>query len=242
MAVFNSYYDTSGTEHDSRVLATAGFMATAYRWGIFDSRWNAVLLKYEVSKHHMVDFAQGKGEFKSWKDNKERRAAYLKDLVQPMCLVHSHVVTLDVTHFKRINERYLLREKYGGAYGLANTLCADRLTERIRKHHPEEIGYFPEDGDAGQAAYKAAARRMGRLVVPIPKKNPSTGKTLPVFQALDFIAYEWRLTHDRVMREERRAMRESFLELWVELDIRAKMISASDLKRLCADQEIPIRN
>ncbi len=80
-AVLIAYMDESGT-HDptggqrgSEVAAIAGYVSTYKGWVRFQREWRKVLRHFGVRVFHMVDYAQGVGEFKNW--SKPKRDAFL---------------------------------------------------------------------------------------------------------------------------------------------------------------------
>jgi len=57
MALFNVYFDSSGTPDDCPAVVVGGFVAKAEQWIEFDRNWNDALHAYGVSRLHMREFS-----------------------------------------------------------------------------------------------------------------------------------------------------------------------------------------
>jgi hypothetical protein len=110
MAVYTVYYDASGTDRNlSRPLVVAGLLSTELSWRRFERAWERVLKEFKVPYSHMREFAHSVegSPFEPWKDNEEKRKAFLVALVK----VLRHVKLARLTHvvpkdFDLVNQEF----------------------------------------------------------------------------------------------------------------------------------------
>lgn len=77
IAVFVAYFDESGTQRGSPIVAVAGFIAPDKQWSRFQAEWEKVLQQEGISFFHATDWENRQGQFKGW-DNNRRIAVYKK--------------------------------------------------------------------------------------------------------------------------------------------------------------------
>ncbi|HXX17022.1 MAG TPA: hypothetical protein VEJ47_19125 [Candidatus Eremiobacteraceae bacterium] len=82
--MFSAYFDASGHPNNTSVLAVAGFIADADQWIEFDRNWKEVLNRpdFGISSLHMKDFCHSTGEFAAWRNDEQRRRAFLSALIE----------------------------------------------------------------------------------------------------------------------------------------------------------------
>lgn len=76
MLMLTSYMDETGHSDDPNVnyVGMAGFVAPLGEWGIFAEHWQNTLDNARLKEpFHMKDFAHSQGQFKGWKEKKEKR-------------------------------------------------------------------------------------------------------------------------------------------------------------------------
>jgi hypothetical protein len=84
MIHYISYMDETGHPDDPALhfAGMAGFVAPAGAWEVFEDQWRDVLHNAGLSDpFHMKDFAHSKGQFKSWKGQKEKRELFFGRLL-----------------------------------------------------------------------------------------------------------------------------------------------------------------
>src|SRR6266446_791739 len=109
-AQFTAYYDDSGTAGDTLAVVVAGFVATDKQWTEFDRNWNDSLKQFGISHFHMREFAHSVGEFSKFRQNKEEREFFLRQLLSHIKLrvtySNAHAVLID--DYSKVNSVYAL--------------------------------------------------------------------------------------------------------------------------------------
>lgn len=77
MALFEAYFDESGTHDDAPFTFVAGLIAKKSSWLSISNQWQSVLDKFQVESCHATDLNNFQGEFSGW-DEEKRRAFYGK--------------------------------------------------------------------------------------------------------------------------------------------------------------------
>jgi Protein of unknown function (DUF3800) len=72
-AMLKAYFDESGIHGDSSICVVAGFALSASRaWSLSTDWQNSLLFKYRIPYFHAKEFAQRRGPFEGWSNNKIR--------------------------------------------------------------------------------------------------------------------------------------------------------------------------
>lgn len=79
--MFNAYIDESGIHASSDMFVLAGYLAPAREWDRFTNKWQAVLCKHGINVFHASDCNSNRGEFERFKDHKEARDDFVKELL-----------------------------------------------------------------------------------------------------------------------------------------------------------------
>jgi hypothetical protein len=79
--MLHAYFDESRTNPEDPFPVVAGFVSQTERWKQFEQQWNGILTKFGVLGFHMREFAHSRGEFRSWKGDANRRAAFMDALI-----------------------------------------------------------------------------------------------------------------------------------------------------------------
>ena len=79
--MYKAYIDESGIHASSDMFVLAGYLAPAREWERFIKRWQSVLCKYGINVFHASDCNSNRGEFERFKDNKESRDDFVKELL-----------------------------------------------------------------------------------------------------------------------------------------------------------------
>ncbi len=198
-----AYFDAAGHEADQKFVVVAGFVATPAMWTDFDRDWKARLAKDDVEFFHAVEFAQSTGQFKGWRDEKEKRQALSNDLMEILkrnvsrkfvCAVSVESLRADMS--EDIKAAFLIN-----AYSLAGRTCAARLRQwQDREQWKTVPELIFEEGDIGKGMLRDSLVRDG-FGEPLfrPKKDTPTADGLIIpgltpLQAADWLAYEFFLS------------------------------------------------
>ena len=66
--IFDAFFDESGQSSDSRIVTVAGVIASRQVWDWFERAWRELLNAGSITKFHMTDFENRRGDFASWSD------------------------------------------------------------------------------------------------------------------------------------------------------------------------------
>ncbi len=110
----------------------------------------------------MKEFAQSKGPFAGWKDDENRRAAFLSEGALP---VKNHVVRslaclVEFGVFGKVGEDYPLKELAGCPYALAARSCGAMAGNGL-EGADSDLSYILDDGDAGKDELMRIMERDG---------------------------------------------------------------------------------
>src|SRR5437868_5022689 len=79
MVMLTAYFDESGTDGRSPIVAVGGHLSTVERWEAFQLEWKGFLQNNGVQTFHATDLIHGYGEFtkdRGW--NKKRAESALR--------------------------------------------------------------------------------------------------------------------------------------------------------------------
>lgn len=200
-----------------------GYLATDEQWEGFETDWQMVLNAFSVKALHMKEFAHSRGEFKSWKGDEKRRAAFLGTLVE---IIHKHdlegfTFSLNVRHYRQLDKHFRLTESVG-PYAYTALQAMSGIREWQRRYRPNDsVLYLIEHGDADQERIR---RWLDKDTSLNPKptflkkawvENGVERQCVPM-QASDFLAYEGAKALTDWMKTGKQIGRESLYRLsWV---------------------------
>lgn len=72
MAIFEAYFDESGTHKGSSVTMVAGALAKRSSWLSMGRQWKAILKKFGAHLFHATDLNNFRGEFEGWDETRRR--------------------------------------------------------------------------------------------------------------------------------------------------------------------------
>lgn len=194
--MFVAYFDESGTQRGSPVVAVAGFLAPEKQWARLQVEWAKVLQDEKLSYFHMTDWENRQGQFKGW-DNDRRIAVYrrLIGIIQRRITipVFSGVKTKDYAEVK-IWERFHNMPK--SPYAFCSVMCMRLLVNWADAvGHQEPIAYIFESGAMNRGELMA-----GHSAIMRDEKNKrryrlgsftyADKRELSPLQAADILAYE----------------------------------------------------
>jgi len=186
--MFTAYYDDSGTANDTLAVVVAGFVATDEQWTHFDRNWSDSLRQFGISHFHMREFAHSVGEFARFKQDKEERECFLRQLLSHIKLRVTHTVAHAVlmNDYRKVNKIYALDYAFP-PYALAGRTCVARLNLWAEKRGipKEQIRHIFEDGSAGKTELYESVLRDHQIKVTFKKKDEAIA-----LQSADLFAYE----------------------------------------------------
>ena len=241
MALFQAYYDASGSEASLRTggLSVVGVVATEAKWLKFERDWERVLAEYRVDAHHMKHFTgpTPRTVFDGW--DAPTRAKYYQALIASLKrgMQKAFAVNVEPDTLDEVNKHYQFTEH---AYAFAANLCRRYAEKWVVQHHPSAaLSHVFEHGDTGQGVLLQAAKLndiITGLKFPltiVPKKD-GTGKRYRQFEAADMLAWEVR----RAVLDSRsgHSFRGSLLAIGKHLPISGARLTAERVLRICASR------
>lgn len=133
LAFFVGYLDDSGTHQGSEVVVAGAVMANVDAWSSVSESWQDVLDKYGVSCFHYSDYDSNQGEFRGWGEDRERKIAFLRELIGIASSNCSFVAYGNLR--KSFEDAVALYPQEAGLdlYSLSVELCATYMLEVAKK-------------------------------------------------------------------------------------------------------------
>jgi hypothetical protein len=196
MSIFTVYCDASGHPDSARVLAVAGFIATAERWAEFERNWKDTLHKFGVTSLHMKNFAHCRGEFSGWKGDEDKRRDFLRQLIGNIVLHvrHSFASAVLLDDWREVNERYYLEELIK-PFGMCGRTLVHKVGEWAKRCNVDEkhIQYVFEDGDCDKGDFIHRMKYDKKSDPVFLNKDDACA-----FQAADLLAFESLQAHNGI--------------------------------------------
>jgi hypothetical protein len=186
-----AYFDASGKLAGYPFLTVAGATSPIEKWILFEKQWLSVLRGEGVTEFHATDFAASKGEYKDWKGDKPRRAAFIKRLAKIIKdnVNKLYVVTVETAVWAEVDREYLLAEHFHSPYALAGFTVTNEALKWAMNKKTLPLKVFFEDGDEGWGGLKQLCEKYNHFEpLRLPKKE-----AVP-FQVGDFYAWKTRIT------------------------------------------------
>ncbi|MCI0596779.1 MAG: DUF3800 domain-containing protein [candidate division Zixibacteria bacterium] len=215
MALFQAYFDESGTNAGSPIVVLAGFIGNLARWEKFNQKWLKILQPAGIKIFHATDCFNGRREFEGWLE--ETRRPFIEDLIGVIKNIRP------ITYLVRTGDFQQVKKDYTDPRIVAYTpykLCFDRCLLNLdgwanRAPGRDEISVFFEDSpekhntevmrlyeEAMRSPLLKGKHKISRIAF-IPK---SVGIPL---QAADLFAWELRKYHTDLMMHSGRPLRKS---------------------------------
>jgi hypothetical protein len=238
IASYTAYFAESGTHGGSTALVVSGWVADDEQWRVFESEWMRLLADFAISMFHMRDFNHGRREFELRKGDRLLQNAFCKRAIQ---VVRSHVrhgfaAAVILEDYRKINEKYLLREFLGRPYSLAALACVNKGNQWVmRRGYTDPVHNVFEDGAEGKGEFLSAVRMFDQ-------RDPSfrTKKDCTPFQIADLAAYELYKKRTDLKEGEMRSRR-SFEGL-ISIPNSWEVFEQTSLERYCQTNKVPLRN
>jgi hypothetical protein len=247
-STWDCYFDTSGNESaaNSRVLVTAGVVASRDKWARFDTQWLRLLEDAGVRSVHMKEFTQSRGQYADWKGDEPRRAAFLSALLRQAKrgINKTFVTALNVDDYRLLDARFQLTETVGGPYFLAQTDTIGRTFDWLCRYKRPlgRVGFYVAKGYSGQGAFINFMKRVRSFAPVVALTVDEAVAQITPFQVADFIACEFRYAYDKQVRTAgHRVPRRSLTELRRLLPVDASVFDARRIEQFC-ERHVPSRN
>lgn len=152
--MFAAYFDESGTPDESHVVLTvAGFVSTITKWGRFEKEWPAILKEFGLpdgTVFHMNRFASSQPPYDVFKQQSERKAALVSNLVActKRNVNKAFSCSVALRDWESLNRRYRVSESLGFPYAFCGRTCVGQVIKwaRGKSISPNKINFFFEHG------------------------------------------------------------------------------------------------
>ncbi|MET0462924.1 MAG: DUF3800 domain-containing protein [Chitinophagaceae bacterium] len=213
--MLSGYFDETGHSGDEKQLfnGMAGVLAPADHWEAFEEKWKQTLKAFKIPFFHMKDFANFKGFFEGWSEDK-RRHLYGKLLAHmETAYIFPVGVSISMSAFRSFPEEQ--RKKFIDPYYLGFLAVITQTTVFMNN-----AGMSPEEKAelifSDQVEFKGKAHGLYDEIIRAPYDTVQMLSTarlvksrilLPVFrdmrdfaalQAADVVAYEVYKEHERL--------------------------------------------
>ena len=225
VALFEAYFDESGTHRGSAGVAVAGYIARPEQWIAFDEEWRKALADNDLDFFHMADCEAGAQLYRGWsRERRESLFVRLADITNKHALASIGCV-IDRPDYEKHAPRQIQR-LYGGLYGVAASICGqsaaavakqlsdDPWIEFVFEHAPKDTGavagLFRDNmiDPERREAFRVKGCRFS------DKRD-----TRPL-QAADILAYEMFRLYSHAVGADERPIREAHQRKLAELKLR----------------------
>lgn len=244
---FTAYYDASGSQGDKGgAVLVVGMVSTEKKWARLEGEWLEVLRDFRAPYFHMKEFVHGAGPFKPWRDDYDKRASFLKDLMR----VAKRGVNKSFGHgvfladYRLLNQHYRFSEKFGGAYCFSAGACLASIKKWMRgKYSHARIAHIFEKGDSGQGELRRLVPLYELTAITVKEKvDPNTGEWFVPFQVADLIAWEFRRAITDVDKDMGIPLRESLRTMLRTLPTSGGVQGARHLQAFAESRGVPRRS
>jgi hypothetical protein len=239
---YTAYFDVSG-KHTTKykLLTVAGAVAPVKKWVRFEHQWSEVLKGEGVTEFHMTDFASSEGEYKDWKDNKNRRSRFFNRLLR---IIEDNVnrlfsVSVELDGWNDVNSEYYIAELLHSPFALAGRFAVDQVLGWAKRKRTKNIRIVFEEGDEGWGGLLELCSHVSTIVpIRVPKQD-----AIPC-QVGDLIAWKTRITGTNALKTTDLNELTKGLESLNKLMVRPgkpTIFSEESLRRICIAKKIPRR-
>jgi len=197
IAMFVAYFDESGTQRGSPVVAVAGFLAPVKQWERFQAEWARVLQQEGLSFFHATDWENRQGQFKGW-DNDQRIAVYKKltGIIQRRITIPV-LTAVNTADYAEAKLWEMVQEDFPrNPYGFCALVCMQIIgnwADQVKYNGP--IAYVFEDGAAHRTELTTSLRDILRDDVNKRRfrfisSTYADKRAFTPLQAADILAYE----------------------------------------------------
>jgi hypothetical protein len=206
MAVYQAFFDESGTHADSPIVAVAGAIGEAAQWQAKAAAWESVLSAHGVRSYHATDYNTKNGEFTAKRFDDEQRIHFsgeLSDVLRSEPLFGVGAV-MEVAEYEDESKNHP-----GVDLTPYQFLCYHCIVLAVKHYHntsdASTMEVYFESGQRYTCDEIVNLRRLvcdprfsnlnGIRVIDWISKNGMTS-----FQIADYIVYEQLKAHTRIKR------------------------------------------
>ncbi len=243
---YTGYFDESGIDKASAVFTVAGYLATVEEWQAFTSEWDHVLVDFGITKFHMVDFAQSRGEFEAWEHEEEKRQQFMSQLIDIIDrrITHAFSLSLFREDYDIVNKEYRLEERLASPYALCALGVIHLAYQWHESHLDARMKFIFHERSLGKGKFMTFIEEHGATE---DATNIAFMMDHRALEAADFAAYEHRLffenVRNRILSDDVSRVRRTFELLHTKTMMREsfKLLTDDGIRYWCKADKIPQR-
>jgi Protein of unknown function (DUF3800) len=197
------FFDESGTfDYEPKVFCVAGYYLEAERVAAMESAWSAVLLEHKITCFHMVDCAQGTGEFKNLPGGAQERTDIQTKLIAliKQYTIEGIAIVTQAAMFDPSDDPYT-----------KSVDLAVQMIKGIEASH-QVTGLIALWFEAGHKSQNGASRRIASMLSETMSVGFIGKAATPLLQAADLLAWH-TLKNARERSNGRSRMRADYRSL-----------------------------
>lgn len=195
-----AYFDESGTDGRSSLVAVAGYVSTAELWNEFQNEWQSFLVKNGIEIFHATDLINNYRDFtkeKGWNKKRAESALRIADkLIAKYVLygVATYTTIADCEKLFPLKDKNGKRRKFSAEYLISGVMAVNLITNWAEENgYTEPIELIFEDGAHGKGYLydatkpnKGIEKPRGYLIGDISFRDK---KNAPQLQAADRLVH-----------------------------------------------------
>jgi hypothetical protein len=169
LAMLTAYFDESGTDGRSPIVAVGGYVSTQQLWGQFQREWKQFLTDEGIGVFHTTDLLSMRGEFTAKAGWSTEWVTRVMEKADSIIARHTLFGIVSYTHIEECEKAFPLkdengtRKKYSAEYLFSGVQMVWGISQWARENgFTKPIKYVFEDGATGKgylADAMSAARR-----------------------------------------------------------------------------------
>lgn len=214
-----AYFDESGTDGRSPIVAVAGYLSTKQNWNEFKVEWQKFLLKNDIEVFHATDLINGYKEFsleKGWSEKRRKSALRIADRIIEKNVLYglaTYTTLEDCEKFFPLKDKNGRRKKFSAEYLISGVMAVNLVTNWAKKNnYLNPIKFVFEDGAQGKGYLFDATKPYRKNKKPrenlIGKLTFEDKKQFPQLQAADRLVHYACKSLNKFLNDENSADKE----------------------------------
>lgn len=230
MIKLTAYFDESGTDGRSPIVAVGGYISTNELWNEFQNEWNQFLSNNDIEVFHSTDLQSGYRAFtkeKGWSKKRAESAMRIADkLISKYVLygVIAYTTVVDCEKVFQLKDAKGKRKKFSAEYLNSGIMVTNLITRWAEENgYTEPIEFVFEDGVNGKGYLMQAldcAKKQGKdRTHLISSVSFASKKEFPQLHAVDRLVNLGCRSINSFLKDENSVDNEKIRKLLVELKL-----------------------
>lgn len=224
-----AYFDESGTDGRSPIVAVAGYLSTSELWDAFQIEWEKFLFNNNIEVFHATDLINGYGEFtieKGWSKKRAGSALRIADNIIEKHVLYGVATYTTIVECEKVfplKDKNGRRRKFSAEYLISGVMAVNLITNWAeKKGFSNSIKLVFENGANGKGYLHDATKPFKENKKPrenlIGKMTFEDKKEVPQLHAADRLVHYSCQSINKFLRDENSADTEfkSLLKLKLE--------------------------